>query len=704
MKVQKLLKYAAAISVFIVAILFLVCKICEYDIWLHLSSGKYIVDNLKLPALDPFSYTAADRYYVDSHWLYQVILYFSHAAMGLTGIAIYQLLIFMGIFVIIYKEGEKNSYFATLTCILLTLLIANNRFLMRPEMFTYLCSALFILILDRVSKQKLKSVYFLPLIQVVWVNTHGLFVFGPIIILCYITGELIGNRVFNKKLFTVFILSIAACFVNPYGYKLALYPFILLSEIGGWASPYMKSIGELHPLMSTEKHNYRTYAYFIFLLISIISFITVYLSNKKINVSRLMIVSLFFINSIIAERNTVFFAFVISLIIIYNFNEIDEKKVLAGFKVPKSAYTVYLALLTALCIPLAYSIITNKYYKAEKTTGQFGFGKVDLLFPTGAIEFIKSNNIKGNIFNDALLGGYFIWNCYPERKVFVDGKMELYGEKFMGEYKNVIDNPAAFWQDIEKKYNINYVLLHPLSPHSKNIYKYLYSSKKWKLTYFDESGIVFTPAGMKIKPALKNLDLEKYNKLNKVLSMLSYANFFYNTGQYAQAKAMYVELIKNDPGNIEAYLNLGAVFLYEKKYEEARMAYKYVLRKTKKYPDAFLGLAIIYFETGYYEPALNNITFALRRKPIYPEAQKLLCYVYLKMENYDGMIAECNRILSRSPSDEKIYELLGVGYFRKGQYETALENLKKAHDLNPEDTEIKDKYYGCLEKVREIKK
>ncbi|MBI5573524.1 MAG: tetratricopeptide repeat protein [Elusimicrobia bacterium] len=691
----------------VLTLLFLLVKVQEFDVYLHLSSGKYILDNFKVPQLDPFSYTAANRLYVDSHWLYQVILYIFYSSLSFLGLFLYQLLVVGAIFYVLFRVGQKSNFYITTGCILLTLIISNYRFLYRPEMFSYLFAVLFILILEslRVKRSNLIGItsvaplprndnilFLLPILQIFWTNSHGFFIFGPIIIGCYFIGELIYKKQLAKPILLTGILSVLACFVNPYGYKLAAYPFLLFTEIGSKASPYMKSVSELTPTLFAETGTYNKLSYFLLILISAASFFF----SRKFNFSRFFVYLVFLYVSWTTVRNTVFFAFVGSLITIINFTEIKELKIPASQTTLKIAEYSYLVFLTVFSVFVSYNVITNRYFRQERTMQQFGIGKIDILFPTGAIDFIKKNNIRGNIFNDAIIGGYFIWNCWPERKVFVDGKMEIYGEKFLAEYKSVIDNSDVYWQKIADKYKIDYVLLHPLSPHSKNLIKHLYKNKNWQLAYFDEAGLVFVKSSRRL-----NADYRIKSETTDPLTLLSYANFYFFTEQYQKAQPLYAEVLKLDPDFTEAYINLGAIFIAEKKYNDANACYYRALQLSRKYAEPYFGLAILEVERKNYEMVQFFLEQALRIKPDFAEAQFLLCYVYLKVSRYDDAIKICKELLSRTPADDKLYNLLGSVYFEKGELQEAIKQYEKAISINPNNSEAKQNYQACLDKMND---
>jgi len=47
--------------------------------------------------------------------------------------------------------------------------------------------------------------------------------------------------------------------------------------------------------------------------------------------------------------------------------------------------------------------------------------------------FFKENNLQGPIFNNYDIGGYLIFNLFPQEKVFVDNRPETYSSEFFQE-------------------------------------------------------------------------------------------------------------------------------------------------------------------------------------------------------------------------------------------------------------------------------
>lgn len=109
--------------------------------------------------------------------------------------------------------------------------------------------------------------------------------------------------------------------------------------------------------------------------------------------------------------------------------------------------------------------------------------------PAKAIGFLRHSGISGRMLNDYAFGGYLIWAA-PERKVFVDGRADVYDTAgVMAEYLE--------WAGLEKdtatllnRRNIQYCLLARDAP----VTKVLQLLPGWKAVYSDELSVVYVRA------------------------------------------------------------------------------------------------------------------------------------------------------------------------------------------------------------------
>ena len=165
-------------------------ELFDADVWWHLRSGQLILRERLVPSLDPFTFTSADRSWINLHWLFQVMLAVAFAAGGVRGIVVATAVVCAGaiVAVLILRDLRWPTWLVTL-CWLPALALMSARFVPRPEIFSVLWMALYLTILLKVDV-KPGLAWFLPLIQVLWVNTHGLFVFGPMILAAYLAERL----------------------------------------------------------------------------------------------------------------------------------------------------------------------------------------------------------------------------------------------------------------------------------------------------------------------------------------------------------------------------------------------------------------------------------------------------------------------------------------------------------------------------------
>ena len=243
----------------VVAAFLLGCQeLYSSDIWWHVRSGQWILEHRSAPGMDTFSFSSTHLLWVDMTWLFQVILAVAFAAGGVRGIILATATLCAAVMVIICALRDRrwpNWLFAA--CWLPALALMSIRFVPRPEIFSVLGMASFLSILRRVDSNP-RLAWLLPLIQVVWVNTHGAFVLGPVILAAYLAerivappplpGESPGSRPEGKRWWAHVGGSAAmvgvACLANPYGVRGAMFPLDIFPKITAWGGLYKEYISE----------------------------------------------------------------------------------------------------------------------------------------------------------------------------------------------------------------------------------------------------------------------------------------------------------------------------------------------------------------------------------------------------------------------------------------------------------------------------
>jgi len=109
-------------------------------------------------------------------------------------------------------------------------------------------------------------------------------------------------------------------------------------------------------------------------------------------------------------------------------------------------------------------------------------------FPVEAATFIEQTELEGRVFNRYGWGGYLIWRFYPERKVFIDGRADLYltGEVFEDYIKTA--KLEADPEEVLAKYGITYVLMQE----DASLVRYLVGTQRWQVLYEDQTAILLS--------------------------------------------------------------------------------------------------------------------------------------------------------------------------------------------------------------------
>jgi hypothetical protein len=231
------------------------------DAWWHLRSGQWILENRRLPTLDPFTFASADREWIDLPWGFQVPLAMAYRLGGVAGMILLVSAV-CGVTLLIAMTARMRDWPAWVIAAawVPALLVMSTRLPPRPEVFSLAFLAAYMAVLLRCDRRPALA-WALPAIQVLWVNSHGLFIFGPLILGAYVAdgawrtlrGRLGAGEPLDRPgprwwmhVGLASVAVVAACLVNPYGVRGALFPLELLPKIGSQGGIYKANITEFY--------------------------------------------------------------------------------------------------------------------------------------------------------------------------------------------------------------------------------------------------------------------------------------------------------------------------------------------------------------------------------------------------------------------------------------------------------------------------
>jgi hypothetical protein len=326
----------------------------------------------------------------------------------------------------------------TAACWLPAVLIFSGRNLVRPEMFSLLILAGELAILFH-ARTRPRLLWLLPVLQVAWINVHGLYILGLVLWGCFLAGEILwasgrreppGGKGMTHWLLVTFLM-LAAAVANPYGLDGALFPFTLVKRIDGPDHPfYTQFSGEFRGMSEFLAaygwtgvfHNLTTLTMLVLAVVTVLSFLPRAL-RAQFNFYRMLIFVLFAWLAWQANRNAVLFALVSAPILRANLGEWLE----AGPTGPRRfalGPVLTAACLGVLIIGVPFDLLS--VMRPAEIPRLFGVGEIPRAFPHDAARFLGSNGMPQRCYAiDEGAAAVYIFHNGPQRRVFADARLEV---------------------------------------------------------------------------------------------------------------------------------------------------------------------------------------------------------------------------------------------------------------------------------------
>jgi hypothetical protein len=498
---EKALRHLAIASLFLVVVALCLFDVEALDFGWHLKAGEHIWATKSIPTQDIFTYIAEGRRWVDSHWLFQLVLHGAHSAGGIPGVVLLRVVVVAATFALLISTSYRREYLpvSILVC-LLALFVSHQRFLIRPEVVSLLFLAVFFRFIERFPEHPRLSLAAIPLCQVIWTNMHGLHALGAIFLGAYLAGEalqVLAHRFWPRipdaptrprELWQkggLFALVLLALLVNANGVDGILYPYKIWSELRGEV-PYFPNLEELRsPFSVTKPILHPVVFYKAFLVVSILACAGQW---RRFRLAHLLPYLVFLYLSTLALRNMALFAVVATPVTIHNLHSIldllrDRRS--GGFVTERrvAVATAFSAL--ALAAGVWAAAVSNQLWAQVHWRRSFGVG-VSAYFPSELVAYLR--NIEGNLFNSPDLGGYLTWQMYPDKKVAMDGRWEVYGAA-LPRVLRAYRSPTAFAR-LAEKHDISAVVLGETQP-AVTMAKWLRKSPAWEQTKSTRHTVLF---------------------------------------------------------------------------------------------------------------------------------------------------------------------------------------------------------------------
>ena len=448
------------------------------DLWWHLQTGQDIVALRTIPQADIYSFTKAGSEWVTHEWLSEVFIYATFRTAGWAGLLIVFSTLITIAFYLTYRRCVGKPYIAALA-ILLAVAASSPLFGIRPQMITLLFASIFISLLTQYSIDgQSRRLYWLAPIMLFWVNFHAGYALGLGLIVLYAIALVLERKWnFIPGLAAVAVTCVTVVPLNPNGFRMFSYPLETLRSpsmaafIEEWASP------DFHKAM------FLPLALFLFLLLGALA-----LSPKRARLSEVFLVFVTGLAALRSVRHIPIFVLIAAPIFARQVWELVQARgwharLLAPQSSTSRAVVVFALLL--LLAPAVLDVALISHFVANQTVYEAKN------YPRAAVNFIDSAKVPGPIYNRYGWGGYLIRRLHGEYPVYIDGRADVYGDKFMYEAFNTYEGGTGWFEPLDR-FSIRTVLIAPDVP----LASLLRNDEQWQRVYEDDQAVVFTRSGV----------------------------------------------------------------------------------------------------------------------------------------------------------------------------------------------------------------
>lgn len=522
----------------------------DTDFWFHLRTGDLIRETGRIPTTDLYTYKVPDAPWTDLHWVFQVGISWVYERGGFVALNLAKCAITcVAVFLLITARRREWPVWVMLLAWLPALLVLSGRMYVRPETLTLLYLSAFLAIVSRWDRWPALALA-LPLIQIAWVNSQGLFILGPIVLTFGLIDAACQPAAFSAQgrrkwrwLGSAAVLTGLACLVNPYFLRGALYPLELASTM---RNPiFSDTIAELSPLprfiQQTRMRNLPLQLHIATIFLGALSFVIPIFwtalvrfdpppspaanhepaaarpRRKKakpakarrpeatdspapgwrLSPFRLLLFGAFTLLSWQATRNSHQFAAVVGAVTAWNFAEwaaaVRARRMRFEPVRPRSGLVPRLATLTAIAV--VFALVASGWFYAMTGEGRtVGLGAQPLWYAFDAVKFAGRPEMPPRFlgFHNGTAPLYEYFHG-PSRKVFADARLEVIGPALYRQYleleKQIVTTEPASWERALDAAERPVVLVD--NEHNAEVGGALLAGRHWRCVWFDPVATVF---------------------------------------------------------------------------------------------------------------------------------------------------------------------------------------------------------------------
>lgn len=435
------------------------------DACMHWAVGEEMMRTGRIVGVDTFSHTNPGAPVISKEWLAEILYALAGRLGSFHGLATLAAVVIATTFALLHRQLLRAGA-DLITASLFTLLAAwaaSIHFLARPHVFSFLLLFFWNAALRRCRGHRLALV--LGLMAVLWVNLHGGFLAGFLVLGAYWLGALWDrDRARLRQLTVAGLVAAAASLANPSGWRLHLHNIAFLR------SPLTGSLAEY---ASCTFDNFSELGFLVWLGLL---FLVLAVGRPRLNAADTLLLLSWSYFALYAARNVPLLVIVSAPILTPPASALARR--LWGARAERLQQTDEAMRGGWLVAALAAVYVVWMPHPVTMPAERW---------PVDAVKHIRAHpgEFDGRMFNQYAWGGYLM-HILPEHKTFVDGRADFYSQDVIRDFGDVTDL-APRWREILDRREVSWTLM----PTEHRLNLALALSPGWQREYADATATIW---------------------------------------------------------------------------------------------------------------------------------------------------------------------------------------------------------------------
>lgn len=408
--------------------LFSLTSLTGSDVWSHLQTGIWILQNHALPHNGIYS-QSADAPWIAAGWLYDFTLGVSYRILGISAVPLLLMLLRTALALVTFRlaGGVRGNFWAAIGISVVTQYVLGTMAATPSYCSAVLFGIELLLLLEYGRTSRTRNLFWMPALFAVWANVSPQFAYGIGLLVIFVVAFLYEERSDlsrARKLVLPLVASLLATLLTPY-------------FVGTWRVFVHGSTSEANKFFPDYlAMNFHEVRHYLLLLMVMSAFLALGLRRSRD----------WFLISMLAACTAMSFhsqrdMYLASLASIAVLGELITESGIAlqGRTLSNRAQWVGASVAFAVVIVTFAALVPHRR--------EVLLSKMAQSYPVGATDYMREHRLPQPLFNAYEWGGFLMW-YQPEIPVAIDGRTDLYSADTYETYSKVMNAEVPYSADL----------------------------------------------------------------------------------------------------------------------------------------------------------------------------------------------------------------------------------------------------------------